>query len=143
MPIYQYDCAGCERRVDVFFRSASAATDTSPQCPECGASTLTRVMSKFVRARSEADRLDSIDIDSELGRLRGSDPGSFARWSKQLGRELGEDLGGDFTEFAERAYAGEDPVERIDPAHTLRYRIEKRKAEASGEGDGGGAAHAH
>jgi len=141
MPIYQYDCGSCQRRVDVFFRSASAATDTTPECPECGATTLTRVMSKFVRARSESDRLDSIDIDGELGRLRGSDPGSFARWSRQLGRELGEDLGGDFTEMAERAYGGEDPVERIDPAHTLRYRIEKKKAEASGDAAGDGHSH--
>ena len=124
MPIYQYDCGSCQRRVDVFFRSASAAVDTTPECPECGATTLTRVMSKFVRARSESDRLDSIDIDGELGRLRGSDPGYFARWSRQLGRELGE-----------------DPVERIDPAHTLRYRIEKKKAEASGDTPGDGHSH--
>ncbi|MSP22731.1 MAG: zinc ribbon domain-containing protein [Dehalococcoidia bacterium] len=141
MPTYEYDCAGCNQRVDVFFRSASAAMDATPACPECGATSLTRRMSKFVRARSESDRLDSIDIDGELGRLRGDDPGSFARWSKQLGSHLGEDLGSDFTQMAERAYAGEDPVERIDPAHTLRYRIEKRKAEASGDAAHDGHAH--
>lgn len=142
MPTYEYDCGACGRRVDVFFRSASAAVDATPECPECGATKLARRMSKFARTRTEADRLASIDVNQELGRLRGSDPGSFARWSKQLGRELGEDLGGDFTQFAERAYAGEDPVERIDPEHTLRYRIEKRQSEAAGGGDSGGG-HVH
>ena len=141
MPTYEYDCASCGRRVDVFFRSASAAIDASPECPQCGASSLSRVMSKFARARSESDRLASIDVDTELGRLRGSDPGSFARWSRQLGRELGEDIGGEFTQLAERAYGGDDPVERVDPGHTLRYQIEKRKADAAGGAAGDGHAH--
>ncbi len=136
MPTYEYDCGNCGRRVDVFFRSASAAVDARPACPECDAVALTRVMSKFARARSEADRLASIDVDQELGRLRGSDPGSFARWSRQLGRELGEDIGGEFTQLAERAYGGDDPVERVDPGHTLRYQIEKRKADAADGGAG-------
>lgn len=141
MPIYQYDCGGCARRVDVFFRTASAAEGANPECPECGETALKRVMSKFVRARSEVERLESIDVDQELGRLRGSDPGAFARWSRRLGKELGEDIGGDFTELAERAYGGDDPVERIDPGHTLRYSIEKRKAEAGGDSAGDGHAH--
>ncbi|MEZ4501186.1 MAG: zinc ribbon domain-containing protein [Dehalococcoidia bacterium] len=131
MPIYQYDCAGCSRRVDVFFRSAGTAS--KPTCPECGGKKLTRVMSQFVRARSEADRLDSIDVDAQLGKLGGSDTGDFARWSKRLGKELGDDLGGDFREFAERAQAGDDPVERVDPGFTLKTRIEKRRSEASGD----------
>lgn len=135
MPTYEYDCAGCGRRVDIFFRSASAAQDATPECPQCGSSSLSRVMSKFRHARSEADRLAAIDVDQELGRLRGSDPGSFARWSRQLGRELGEDIGSDFREMAERAYSGDDPVERVDPEHTLRYRIEKRKTDAATSGD--------
>jgi putative FmdB family regulatory protein len=135
MPIYQYDCAGCGDRVDVFFRSANSTT--RPECPECGSRKLTRVMSQFVRARSEVDRLDAIDVDAELGRLgrlgKGG-VGDFARWSKRLGKELGEDVGADFREFAERADAGDDPVERVDPGFTLKHRIEKRRAEASGDG---------
>jgi putative FmdB family regulatory protein len=33
MPIYEYRCTGCGRRVEVLVRSEAA----SPQCPECGA----------------------------------------------------------------------------------------------------------
>jgi putative FmdB family regulatory protein len=139
MPTYEYDCAGCGRRVDVFFRSASAAAGATPECPQCGSGSLSRVMSKFARARTEADRLAAIDVDQELGRLRGSDAGSFARWSRQLGRELGEEYGGDFTQMAERAYGGDDPVERVDPEHTLRYRIEKRKADVASKSEGDSA----
>lgn len=139
MPIYQYDCAGCQGRVDVFFRSAGSAAD--PVCPECGGTQLERVMSQFVRARSEVERLDAIDVDGAIGRLGKSSVGEFGRWSKRLGKELGGDLGSDFTELAERTEAGDDPVERVDGAFTLKHRIEKRRAEAS-SGDGGGDASA-
>jgi putative FmdB family regulatory protein len=132
MPIYQYDCAGCQNRVDVFFRSASSAAD--PVCPECGGTDLERVMSRFARARSEADRLASIDVDAEIGRLGKGSVGEFGRWSKRLGKELGEDLGREFAQLAERAEAGDDPVERVDAGFTLKHRIEKRRAEASGDG---------
>ena len=129
MPIYQYDCNGCENRVDVFFRSVSAVADA--ECPLCGSTDLERVMSQFARTRSEVDRLDSIDIDAELGRLGKASAGEFGRWSKRLGRELGEDLGADFRQFAERAEAGDDPVERVDAGFTLKHRIERKRAEAS------------
>lgn len=50
MPIYQYNCAACERRVELFFRSAKAATE--PSCPECGSQDLKRVISRVARVRS-------------------------------------------------------------------------------------------
>ncbi|MGE3857889.1 MAG: zinc ribbon domain-containing protein, partial [Dehalococcoidia bacterium] len=68
MPIYQYDCPSCQKRVDVFFRSISKVA-ANPVCPECGGKKLKRVMSRVLRARSDADRIDDIDINQELGRL--------------------------------------------------------------------------
>ena len=127
MPIYQYDCAACERRVDVFFRSASAAA--SPACPECGDARLTRVMSTFARTRRDGERVDAIDFSREMGRLGAGDEGDFARWSKRMGREYDAELGSNFGELAERAEAGEDPIERVDPGHKLRYELNKRKSE--------------
>ena len=135
MPIYQYDCAGCRRRVDIFFRSASAAGEAA--CPECGSARLTRVMSSFARTRTTGDRLNSIDLDQEMGRLGSSDVGDFARWAKRVGREYDEELGSDFGELAERAEAGDDPAERVDPGYKLRYAVDKRKGETRADGSEG------
>jgi putative FmdB family regulatory protein len=136
MPIYQYDCAGCDRRVDVFFRSANSPTD--PACPECGSAELSRVMSAFSRARSSSDRVASIDFDQEMGRLRGGDEGDFAKWAKRMGREYDGELGSNFGELAEKAESGEDPIERVDPGFKLQHEINKTKKKSGHSHDGGG-----
>ena len=109
MPIYQYDCEGCDQRVDVFFRSANSASDAA--CPECGSADLSRVMSAFARNRSGSDRLDSIDFSQEMGRLGGGNERDFAKWAKRMGREYDGELGSNFSELAEKAESGDDPIE--------------------------------
>ena len=131
MPIYQYDCSGCNQRVEVFFRSVKAVEQ--PACPECSSKKLKRVMSRFARVRSDAQQLDDLDIDQQLGRLDGKSEADFARWSRRMGNELGDDLGADFRDMADRADAGDDPIERVDPGHTLKYRVNKRRQEAAGD----------
>jgi putative FmdB family regulatory protein len=130
MPIYQYDCAACDRRVELFFRSVKAAAD--PACPECSSSDLKRVISRVARVRSSAQRLADIDINQELGRLDGKSEGDFSRWARRMGEQYDDELGSDFGELADRADAGDDPVERADPVHTLRHRVE-RAQEQSGD----------
>ena len=137
MPIYQYDCASCSRRVDVFVRSASSTA--KPACPECGGKKLTRVMSSFVRARTAGQRLDDIDFNQEMGRLGSGDVGDFARWAKRMGREYDGELGSEFSQMAEKAEAGQDPIERVDPGFTLKHRIEKRRGEIASSDDGASA----
>jgi putative FmdB family regulatory protein len=137
MPIYQYDCAGCGRRVDVFFRSVSKVG--TPVCPECGGKRLKRVVSRFARARSERERVDSIDLKQEMGRLESGDVGGFARWARRMGEEYGGTLGSDFAEMADKADAGEDPIERVDPGFTLKSRVERRRAELDTPDAGGDA----
>jgi putative FmdB family regulatory protein len=141
MPIYQYDCGSCAKRVDVFFRSASRVEER-PKCPECGARRLTRVMSQFARTRTATDRLSGVDFDLEQARLNDRDPGSFAHWARRVGGELDEDLGTNYRELAERAEAGEFVHERLDAAYTLQHRVESKLASGGGE-EGGGDGHDH
>jgi putative FmdB family regulatory protein len=133
MPIYQYDCASCERRVEVFFRSAKAVTE--PSCPECDSDQLKRVISRVARLRSSGQRLSDIDLNQELGRLDGGDKGDFARWARRMGDQFDGELGSDFGDLADRADAGEDPIERVDPAHALRHRVDKAKDNLATDGD--------
>lgn len=135
MPIYQYDCATCERQVEVFFRSAKAAAD--PSCPECGGRELKKRISHVARVRSSAQRLGDIDLNQELGRLASQDPADFSRWARRMGDQFDDELGSDFGELADRADAGDDPIERADPGHALGSRLNKAREQLSD--DGGGA----
>ena len=137
MPIYQYDCGGCGKRVDIFFRSVSKAEN--PVCPECESVELSRVMSMFARARSSGQRLADIDLVAEQGRLESGDVGEFARWARKAGAEFDEELGSSYRELAEKAEAGEDPVERIDAGHSFAHRVQEQRARIASAGSEGGS----
>lgn len=101
MPIYEYHCQDCRRRVSILVRSIS--NPGTPTCPRCGGRRLERLMSRFARLRSEEDRLDALADPGALGNLDENDPQSVARWAKKMGKELGEDLGEDFDQMMEEA----------------------------------------
>ncbi|MDH4207385.1 MAG: zinc ribbon domain-containing protein [Anaerolineae bacterium] len=106
MPLYEYRCSGCRRRVTLL-RSFS---DTStPCCPHCQSEDLTRLISRVSILRSEESRLESLADPSSLGDLDESDPRSVARWMRKMGEETGEDLGPEFHEMVGRLEAGESP----------------------------------
>src|SRR5258707_9645221 len=94
MPIYEYRCTACGRKVTVLTLRVSEAVD--PVCEHCGSRALTRLLSRFAMVRSENDRLDDLTNDAALGDVDESDPKSMARWMRKMGGELGEDLGDDF-----------------------------------------------
>jgi len=101
VPIYEYHCQDCRRRVSILVRSI--VNPGKPTCPRCGGHRLERLMSRFARLRSEDDRLDALADPSSFGDLDESDPKSVARWAKKMGKELGEDLGEDFDQMMEEA----------------------------------------
>lgn len=130
MPIYEYRCAACGRTSNHFFRSLSVVTE--PACPECGSAQMARLISRTVQLKPEGERIAELDTSRIIGELDGADAGSFERWARRTGSELDSALGSNFRELAEKAAAGQDPVERVDPAHTLRYAVERKLSEVSG-----------
>lgn len=127
MPIYEYVCQDCRRRVTLFFRTFNDVSDVTPTCPRCGSTHLVRRISRVAVVRSEESRLESM-LDSDwVGDLDENDPRSLARFMRRMSEELGEDLGDEFEEVVERLEAGESPEE-----------IEKQMPELAGEGDLGG-----
>lgn len=111
MPIYEYRCQDCRKRVSLFYQTFSAAAAATPRCPTCGSGSLTRLVSRVFQAKSEDQRLDDLSDPSALGGLDEDDPKSVARWARKLGREMGEDLGDDWDEMVDRLEAGEEPGE--------------------------------
>lgn len=109
MPIYEYGCLDCRKRVSVFFRTLKSAETVEAVCPNCGKTNLRRLMSRVGRLRSEESRLESLADPSNLSGLDEQDPRSLARLMRQMSSETGEDLGEEFEEMVGRLEAGEDP----------------------------------
>ena len=107
MPVYEYRCQGCKRRVSLFFRSFSAVSD--PVCPQCGSTQLTKLVSRVAVMKSEESRLDEMADPSSLAGLDENDPKSIAGWARKMGQEMGEDLGPEYEEMVDRMEAGEMP----------------------------------
>ena len=109
MPIYEYRCDGCGKRVTVLTLRVSETVD--PQCDRCGSRELTRLMSRFAMPRSEEARLDALADPDALGGVDENDPRCMARWMRTMGQELGEDVGDDFDEMVDELEAGADADE--------------------------------
>jgi putative FmdB family regulatory protein len=123
VPIYEYRCYDCRRRVSIFWRTFSDAEEGAPVCPRCGGAHLARLVSRVRVVRSEESRLDSVADFDDLPDFDESDPRSMGRWMRKMSREMGEDLGPEFDEVVGRLEAGEDPEE-----------IEKSMPELTGDG---------
>jgi putative FmdB family regulatory protein len=109
MPIYEYRCQKCGRRVSIFWRSLAEIDTKSPRCSRCGSHDLTRLMSRVAVLRSEDSQIEDLADPSSLGDLDENDPKSIARWMRKMSRETGEDLGDEFGEVVDRLEAGESP----------------------------------
>jgi putative FmdB family regulatory protein len=104
VPIYEYRCGGCKRKVSILTLRVSEAVDAV--CEHCGSHDLTRLMSRFATVRSENARLDDLADPSSLAGLDESDPKSVARWMRKMGKELGDDGGEDLDEMVDELEAG-------------------------------------
>jgi putative FmdB family regulatory protein len=125
MPIYEYRCGNCKRRVSIFFRSF-ADTDQAAPCPNCGSASLTRLVSRVATVKSDDARMEALSDPSAFGDVDENDPKSMARFMRKMGDQVGgEDLGPEFNEMVNRLEAGENPEE-----------IEKSMPGLGGEGAG-------
>ncbi len=103
MPIYEYRCEDCRRRVSVWVRRMGQEAE---RCPRCGGVRLRRLVSRFALARSEEERLERLAEDPALAGVDENDPKSVARFMRRMGQELGEDAGEDFEQAIEEIERG-------------------------------------
>ncbi len=117
MPIYEYRCHSCRRRVSIWWRTFSEAETGVARCPRCDSEELTRLVSKVRVVRSEESRLEDLSDPTSFGDLDENDPRSIARFMRKMGDEVGEDLGPEFEEVVDRLEAGESPedIEKAIP----------------------------
>lgn len=141
MPIYEYRCADCRKKVSVFFRSYSSVSD--PKCPLCGGQNLERLFSRVVvrrgggRSEPQPDTggMDDLggmgsdmgmggdpygspfgdDFDSNpFGFDDDTDPREIARWTRQMSAQMGEPLDADLDLALSDLERGADPEEVIE-----------------------------
>ncbi len=111
MPIYEYYCLDCRKKVSLFFRTVTAAQEAEPICPRCGGRRLHRLISRVAVVHSEEDRLERLmDDTSLLAGLENEDPRALARFMRTMQNELGEDLDDpELEDMIDRLEAGESP----------------------------------
>ena len=130
MPIYEYFCLDCRKRVSVFFRTFSEASDDAARCPRCEGAHLRRLVSRVAVLKSEDARLDDMADPSFMAGLENEDPRALAGFMRKMSDEMGEPLDAEMSEMVDRLERGESPEE-----------IEKTMPDLGGDaGMGGGMA---
>ena len=108
MPIYEYRCNKCKKKVSVL--TLRVSEEVNPECDRCGSKNLSRLMSRFATVKSEEARLDALADPGSLSGLDENDPKSMARWMRKMGKEMGEEFSGDeFDQMVDEMEAGNMP----------------------------------
>ena len=115
MPIYEYYCADCRKRVSVFFRTMSEASDDAARCPNCEGAHLRRLVSRVAMLKSEESRMENLADPSLMSGLESEDPRALASFMRRMSGEMGEPMDAEMSEVLDRREAGESP-ESIDAA---------------------------
>jgi len=100
MPIYEYVCENCNKRINFLVLNRETF---APRCNKCGGTNLRRIMSRFASVRSEESRLESLADPSRWGDLDENDPKSMVKFVKKMGKELGDELGEDYDQLVAEA----------------------------------------
>jgi len=112
VPIYEYRCPNCKKKVSIFFRSLSNVDHASARCPYCGGGGLARLMSRVRVIRGSSKSTDSDGDDSADDMLDGldeNDPRSMGRLMRQMAAESGEEMPPEFDDVVGRLEKGESP----------------------------------
>ena len=108
MPIYEYRCNKCKKKVSVL--TLRISEEVNAECDRCGSKHLSRLMSRFATVKSEEARLDALADPSNLSGIDENDPKSMARWMRKMGKEMGEEFSGDeFDQMVDEMEAGNMP----------------------------------
>lgn len=89
MPIYEFRCNGCQRRVSVFLREPAS----QPKCPECGSRELERLISSFAYHSKGGVWSGDKGAPPQVGDMDYyKDPRNIGRWTEHRLKEMGIDM---------------------------------------------------
>ena len=126
MPIYEYWCGSCQRKISVYKQDFSAHA----RCPRCGNNDLKRVFSTFAMHKTTKDVYEDILSDRELTQgMLGNDPRAMAEWNKRM--TGGEKSTPEYEEITDRMERGEWPLKQLEEKRKEFFGEEPSKPEAS------------
>ena len=106
MPIYEYQCIPCNKRINFFFRSYDDADKNTAVCPGCGDSDLKRLLSVL----SISSGNNSTSAPQKLSKNLSSDSSqSLAQTMRSMMGKSGQDYGRQYNEVVNRLEKGENP----------------------------------
>lgn len=93
MPIYEFYCNTCQKKVSLFVRSITSSL--SPICPSCGNKNLSRVISSFAFHKSEKTILEEAGDPDHPDLDYYKDPRTIGRWAEKKLQGMGIDMDSD------------------------------------------------
>lgn len=114
MPIYEYICNPCNKRVNLFFRSYDEANRITAVCPDCENSDLRRLIS--------VSSISSGKNSTSEQKISPNNPHLLAQKMRSSMRKSGKDYGNEFNEVVHRLEKGENP-------NSIERSLRKRSGE--------------
>ncbi|MFY9233936.1 MAG: zinc ribbon domain-containing protein [Fimbriimonadaceae bacterium] len=104
MPVYEYRCSQCQKRFSALIGMVAEPDDG--RCPHCGSQDTARLVSRFMRGRTEDDRIDEMADQLEtMGEPES--PQDMRKMVREMGKAMDEDSSDEMEEMFEADLAGE------------------------------------
>jgi len=114
MPIYEYICNPCNKRVSLFFRSYDEASRNTAICPDCDNKDLRRLIS--------VSSISGGQKSTSQQKISPNNPHLLAQKMRSSMRKSGKDYGNEFNEVVHRLEKGENP-------NSIEKSLRKRSGE--------------
>lgn len=106
MPVFEYRCGSCGRKFSALVGMVAQPDDE--RCPKCGSSETQKLVSRFVRGRTEDDRIDDLaDRFETMGEP--DDSVEMRRMVREMGKAMDEDSSDEMEELFEADMEGNLP----------------------------------
>lgn len=110
MPVYEYICNSCRRKVSLYQQGFSSNPSL---CPHCGNSKLERIFSTFAMHKTYKDVYEDILSDRDLTRgMLDNDPRAMSDWNRRMSG--GEKPPPEYEEITEKMDRGEWPIQQME-----------------------------
>ena len=113
MPVYEFLCNSCLRKVDLLAKSVSSSSLFS--CPYCGGQSLTRLVSSFAYHKSLSTIWEESPDEKSPDYYK--DPRNIGRWTEKKMKKLGVEMPSSVSQTIQAAREGElpSPVKELNP----------------------------
>ena len=114
MPIYEFQCNNCRRKLSVFVKSITSSIETV--CPYCNSKDLVRLVSSFGISKTIKSVHEQTGEDERSPDYY-KDPRNIGRWTERKFKEMGMEMPSQIREMIDAAREGEmpGPVKELQP----------------------------